>query len=282
MEDYRTLLAIVRGRSLEAASELLEVNHSTVYRRLVRLERRTGKLFDRNGSVYTPTKRAQAILPVALRLEREAIAFERIVSTRTQQFAGKLRLTLPSTLLPLVRHAIVDFQAANPNAQITILDTSEIVDVLRGGADVALRMTSSPDPDLVGRRIASVAWCAYARIPADPTTLRWAAYTEGFRRLEAIRYRRKTWPGVVEMVRVESVSSMVQILGADDLAGYCPCYIADTEPALRRLTDPIAHGSAWVLYAPELRKSHQLQALVESLVSTLQRRRHLLEGRQVP
>ena len=279
MDEMKTFLAVLRGRSLEAAAEILEVNHSTVYRRLQKLEERSGgKLFDRRGSTYTPTPRAQGILPVALRLERERAAFDRVLLGRAEHLVGRVRVTMPPGVVPLVRSALVEFHLRHPNVTLILNADQSVVDLLRGDADLAIRTTHAPDPELVGRRMAPVCWAAYSRVVGDPSEMRWAVYVESLRRVGGVHHRRRKWPDVLEAYQVDSALSMVQILSADDVVGYLPCYIADTEPALRRLTPPEPHGYCWVLYAPELRKSPHMHELAEHLMSVLTRRRGLFEG----
>lgn len=279
MDDMKTFLSVVRGRSLEAAAEILGVNHSTVYRRLARLEERSGgALFDRQGATYLPTPRAKAILPVALRLERESAAFERSLTARAQELEGRVRVTVPLGLLHLTHGAIAAFHGRHPRVTITLNTSTEVVDLIRGDADIAVRNVDSPNPDLVGRRVATVAWAVYARVRADPTELRWAFYDDRLRRLPAVQYRRRTWPDVLETYQVDGTLAMTQTLTSDDVAGFLPCHMGDTESALVRISEPVPMAGLWVLYAPELRKSRPVQAFSEELIDSLSRWRELLEG----
>ena len=52
-DDFRFVLAIVRGGSVSAAAKQLSVDHATVIRRVDRLERHlSAKLFDRRKTGY--------------------------------------------------------------------------------------------------------------------------------------------------------------------------------------------------------------------------------------
>ena len=56
-DDFRFVLAIVRGGSVSAAAKQLGVDHATVIRRVDRLERHlSAKLFDRRKTGYLLTE----------------------------------------------------------------------------------------------------------------------------------------------------------------------------------------------------------------------------------
>jgi len=62
-DDMRFFLAIARERSLSAAARALRVDHATVGRRLISLERRlSAKLFNRTPEGFAITSAGQAIL----------------------------------------------------------------------------------------------------------------------------------------------------------------------------------------------------------------------------
>ena len=62
-DDFRFVLAIVRGGSVSAAARQLGVDHATVIRRVDRLEHTlSAKLFDRRKSGYLLTEAGQRFL----------------------------------------------------------------------------------------------------------------------------------------------------------------------------------------------------------------------------
>lgn len=279
MDDAKTLLAVYRGGSLEAAAEILGLNFTTVYRRLARMEARSGgALFDRQGSTYVLNDRGRLLLDPAVRLEQEMAVFQRELTARTSDLEGQLRLTLPPSLLGLLRFDIATFRQGNPKVSVWVDAGLELVDLVRRDADLAVRCTEAPDPRIVGRRVAELAWAAYSRVDADPNRLPWVGYASSTRRAPAVLYHRKTWPDVVEAFRVESAVTMLQVLGASDVVGYVPCHLGDLEPGLKRLSEPRKHSAVWVLYAAELRRSRPVLALADRLIDGLSRYRGLLEG----
>lgn len=280
MDEVKTILAVARGGSLEVAAEILGLNYTTVYRRLIRIEERCGgALFDRQGSTYRPNDRGSSLLESAVRLEQEIAAFERELTSRVGDLEGQLRLTVVPSLLPLIRSDIAAFHASNPKTTISVDASTVLVDLIRGDADVAVRAIDSPDPRLVGRKVADVAWAAYSRVDGSPASLPWVGYADSMRRIKAVQFQRKEWGDANEVFRVGSMETMIQVLSASDVVGYLPCHVGDAELGLRRVSEPTLHGKVWVLYAAELRRSRPVLSLAECLMEGLARSRPHLEGR---
>src|ERR1700682_4033304 len=94
-DDFRFVLAIVRGGSVSAAAKQLGVDHGTVIRRVARLERHlSAKLFDRRKTGYLLTEAGQRVADSAEALESTIVANQeagggpRAAPTRTQRGCG--------------------------------------------------------------------------------------------------------------------------------------------------------------------------------------------------
>ncbi len=69
--DLKLILALVRGRTLARAAEQLQVDVSTVFRAIRKLEANLQvALFDKNRRGYTPTQSAKALAEQAERAEQ--------------------------------------------------------------------------------------------------------------------------------------------------------------------------------------------------------------------
>ncbi len=76
-DDFRSVKAIADRRSLDEAAKFLEINQSTLFANLDRIEQRLRvKLFERNGASATPTRRGEEMAHLAARMERDIAAFE--------------------------------------------------------------------------------------------------------------------------------------------------------------------------------------------------------------
>ncbi|WP_313518320.1 LysR family transcriptional regulator, partial [Pseudomonas sp.] len=115
--DLSLVLALVRGRSLARASEMLQVDVSTVFRSVRRLEAALGiALFEKSRRGYLPTGAAQALAEQAERAEQALDAARVALEQGEQVVSGTVRLTctdavLHSLLLPALARFMPNYPA---------------------------------------------------------------------------------------------------------------------------------------------------------------------------
>src|SRR5262245_32079053 len=99
-DDFRYIKAIAEARSLNVAAQALNVNHSTVFRRLGEVERQLGsRLFDLGRSGYALTPCSEEMVRLAERIGDDVTAFERKVTGQDLRPSGELRVTTTDMLL---------------------------------------------------------------------------------------------------------------------------------------------------------------------------------------
>src|SRR5262249_7797111 len=141
-DDVRYFLAVARGGSVRAAAERLEVNHSTVLRRIGQLEERLGaQMFEKLPSGYRLTDAGEEILEFAVQMEASSNQLETRVFGRDQSVRGLLRVTLAPTLAThLLMPDFADFARRHPEVEMQILSSDERVNLTNREADVAIRV----------------------------------------------------------------------------------------------------------------------------------------------
>ena len=97
-DDFRFVLAIVRGGSVSAAAKQLGVDHATVIRRVDRLERHlSAKLFDRRKTGYLLTEAGQRVADSAEAMESTIVANQEAVGGSRAHLTGTVRIGTRST-----------------------------------------------------------------------------------------------------------------------------------------------------------------------------------------
>ena len=114
--DLSLVLALVRGRSLAKAAELLKVDVSTVFRSIRRMEAALGTaLFVKSRKGYIPTGTAQALAEQAERAEQALDAARVALAHGEQVVSGTVRLTCTDAVLhSLLLPALAEFMPAYP------------------------------------------------------------------------------------------------------------------------------------------------------------------------
>ena len=174
-DDLRYALVIAEAGSLNGAAKALGVQHTTVLRRLDALEQRLGaRLFERLRQGYTPTE-AGELMAAQARQMRPAIAeMQRRIVGRDLELHGSLRLTTAFiATLYLLPEALAAFRRSHPGIEVEVHENSNLVDMSRRDADVALRMNRVVPEHLVGRQLGEVRMRVYARrgAPGLPQTV---------------------------------------------------------------------------------------------------------------
>jgi DNA-binding transcriptional LysR family regulator len=95
-DDFRFVLAVVRGGSVSAAAKQLGCDHATVIRRVDRLEHHLkAKLFDRRKSGYLLTEAGRRVADSAEAMESTIVANQEAVGGSRAHLTGTVRIGAP-------------------------------------------------------------------------------------------------------------------------------------------------------------------------------------------
>jgi len=161
-DDVQSFLWVARSGTLSGAARALAVEHTTVARRVQALEEALGvRLFDRLARGWQLTQEACALLPLAEAVEQSAAALQRRV-TLTQHSTVRLSAA-PVLATHFLAPRMQAFYAAHPDIQWELSTSIGSAQLLRGEADVAVRIGSQEvPPGLVTRALGTVGYGLYA------------------------------------------------------------------------------------------------------------------------
>ena len=98
-DDLKYVVAVARQGTLRGGADAINVNHTTVTRRLSQLEARIGgRLFDRSKQGFVLTQLGLDLLPYAERVEDEMTALSRTLVGSDAQPHGTVVITMPHAL----------------------------------------------------------------------------------------------------------------------------------------------------------------------------------------
>lgn len=289
-DDVRHFLEVVRSGSATGAASRLGINHTTVYRRISALEDRLGKnLFERlnNGWVLTPV--GESIVTYAESMAEDASNIERQILADSHELSGLLRVTAPDHCFDhLVMPAISKFVNRYPEINLELVATADELDLASREADVALRGTNDPPPNLVGRSIAKIAFEAYgtqslkeqaANNPdsVDIPCITWVG--DGHTRPPWIE---KNFCNTQRIYRTTSFPVMLAMAREGIGIAWLACLLGDPDPLLRRIpVRQVEPGlTLWVLSHVDLRTTARVRIFRDFLVEELEEKKALIEGRE--
>jgi DNA-binding transcriptional LysR family regulator len=290
--DLPLILALSRERTLAGAAERLQVDLSTVFRRLNALEGRLRvRLFDRSARGYQLTPAGERAAGAAERVETELLALDREISGRDQKLSGVLRVTASETL----SHAVLprlfaQFHELHPHIQLVLSIDNRMLDLGRREADVALRVRRPTDPSLFGRRLTGIAWAFYG--PRDGgTNLRREGRTFNFARHSVIGWEEPArivasdWiaanvPPDRVNYRSNSLVNQLMAIRAGLGVALLPCYLADPDDAVRRISSvlPDLASELWIVTHQDLKNTARIRAFLSVIGDAIVAQRRRFEG----
>ncbi|WP_434286672.1 LysR family transcriptional regulator [Celeribacter sp. SCSIO 80788] len=154
-DSLRYILAVAREGGLSGAARILGVNHATVSRQLAKAEDAAGvRFFTRLASGLQPTEAGQVAIAHAEEVEARMVALDMALAARDETEEGELKITIPPLMAEdHFAEDIKEFKALHPGIDIQILGATEVLNLHRREADVAIRVTQSPEESLWGRMV---------------------------------------------------------------------------------------------------------------------------------
>lgn len=293
-DDFRLVRAIAQARSLSGAAAALNVNPSTVFRRLGEIEDRLGaKLFERHRTGYALTPAGEEMSTLADRFDEQVSAFRIRLAGQGVKPSGDLRVTTSESLLAyLVTPVLAAFRKSCADVRVDVVVTNQTLNLSKRDADVAIRATDRPPENLVGRRIGALSWALYAPRPSDgaaaPTVAEalsawpWVSLGDGFQHVQAAKYVRDHVAPDRIVYRVSSVLGLTEAVENGVGVAPLPCFVADTRPGVVRISEVQSKFSSglWLLTHPELRQSPRVRVFMDFAADALGKLKPLLEGQR--
>ena len=281
-EDYQYFLAVAGGGSVSAAARGLAQSHSTVLRRLDKLEAALAvRLFERFQTGYVLTASGEELLSLLAPVAEGMQDIERKLGGQDAALQGTIRVTTTDTLMALLLPALSEFRQTYPGIQLQVTVNNSFLNLSRRDADVAIRPSNTPPDNLVGRKLGRLRTAPYA---ADAYLRRrgpaggwgdydWVAPDDSLAHLRQARWLREHVPPERHAISVDSLLGMAAAVEAGLGAGMLLCLLADARPGLVRLADPdpALDTDVWILTHPDLRRVNRIRVFTAFLFDGLSR-----------
>ena len=285
--DLRFFLAIARTGSTLAAGKSLRVSHSTAARRLAALEAALGvTLFEHRANGYLLTPAGEALVGAAEAMEAAAVQVADVAARQSREASGTVKLTVDEIFaVTMVAPILRELRQAHPAIRIELDTTEQHRDLGAGEADVALRMTRTPEGGgLVGRRIATSIWTFYGSrdyahahgLPSRYDELKGHVIIGGGGPLPWKLYR--SWlrrHGLIEDVAMHhgTTTGLLAAVRAGIGLAVLPSIVADLDPELIMCfpAPPEYEIDLWLLTHERLRHTPRVRVVLDFLGDRLTR-----------
>lgn len=162
--DLKIFLTVARAGTVSRAGELLEIEHSTVSRRIDRLEAQLDTvLFDRRRSGYVLTRGGDALVAHAEAMESALLAALEAGSERGQHVRGNVRVGTPEAFgIVILTPTLARFREQFPEVNLELMAQPQFPSLVTREVEILVTL----DPPEMGRykiaKLADIDYFLYA------------------------------------------------------------------------------------------------------------------------
>ncbi|PKR57197.1 LysR family transcriptional regulator [Thalassospira lohafexi] len=273
--DLRYFLVLAGEGSLSGAARRLRKEHTTVARRIEALEDDVGtKLFDRLPRGWQLTTAGHNLVPVAERVEEEALTFER-QAKGDEAAHGVVRISVPPVAgRVLFAPRLARLLTAHKGLEFEIIGAANVVNLARREADVAVRMITPREPGLITRKLVELGVGLYCgigyrdRVPE--MDWEFCGYED-----TAYGASKKEWVRNVlgrELpcrFRADETETVRQFIAAGHGVGVLPRYLGDKDDELELIHADVegqSRETGWMVVHPDMRRSPGVRLVMDALI----------------
>ncbi len=280
-DNARVFLALYRKGTLRAAAEQLEIDQATVGRRLAAMEKSlAARLFLRTPSGYVPTPAGELAAGAAERMEQGAEQLLRQMQGIDERLCGVVRLAATDSA---ARHhlipALQKLREAHPNIRVVLSTSTQITNLTKREADIAVRTVRPDSPDLIARHLkrlhtgiyASKAYVKKRGLPEPGTALKGH---------DVVAYQRALAPHMADQVCGESSANanvamevsnglmLAECVLAGMGLGELPEHVGDSMPGLVRIwPERNAPYDMWLVLHSDLNRTARVRAVADAIIA---------------
>ncbi|MBS0468829.1 MAG: LysR family transcriptional regulator [Proteobacteria bacterium] len=292
-DNLRLFLAVVRAQSAQEAARRLEVDHSTITRRLHRLEKELGaQLFERTPAGHLLTHAGQRLLEHVERMESSMVRVGEDIGGDSHMLTGQVRLGATEGfgsffLAPHLSH----FCERHPGIQVELLIVPRFINLSQREADLAVNI-ERPQPsgqvcskltDYRLRLYASRRYlreCPPIRRLQDLAAHRLFGYVDELAFSQELRFLSAIVPDVPSSLRSTSVVAQFNAVREGRGLAVLPCFMAEPcQELVPVLSDALdLRRTFWIAAPADRRELARVRALWDYLRELVQCNQAFLLG----
>lgn len=292
-DDLRVFLEVARQGTVHAAAKKLKLDHSTVTRRIGKLEDLLSmKLLDRTQHGIVVRDGVQHLLDHIASMETHASSIEEAMVGSFAVATQAVRIaTMEGIASQYLAGRVAQLQDFAPNVKVELVSMPQPADLSRKEADIFLSFFNPRLPGLASRKVAEVAlflYCSesYAKAHGVPRSLddlrehQFIAYIEDLLAIDAVRW-------LDDLIKTPKVSFYSNSIIAQCNAARAglgiamlPTFVAADAPDLKRLLpeEGIVRRNIWVSVRKEQESLTRIKSVMKFLTHIFEADRAFLLG----
>jgi len=290
-DDIKIFLEVARSERLSEAGKRLNVDASTISRRLHKLEENfKTKLFERTVDGHILTGEGQRLLRSACKMEQDANNALNDIKNSNQPNAGCVRVGVTEAFGNFfIASNLLELQQKFPNIQLDLLPFSRFVKISRNEADIAIAVERPKSTSMIVAKLCDYKLQLYAhplyieqtKYPIQLNNLsqhNWISYVDNLLFTEQLDYLKDINSQVTPIFRSTSVVSQYNAVSSGLGIGILPCFLADQNKSLIKLfsEDIKVVRSFYLVTHPESKRLSHVATVWEYLKMLVQEKAHIL------
>jgi DNA-binding transcriptional LysR family regulator len=289
-DDLKIFLYVARSGQMTSASRALKLDHSTISRRIVRLEEQMKvTLFDRAGKRLRITPDGTKLLAVAENLESTILRDAMNIRNDDQAIAGTVRIgTMEGFGACYLAARIPELLREHQDLEIELVALQRNFSLASREVDIAITMDrpaagSVRFRKLVTATLAIYGTAAYFEKYGEPKSIEelrghlWCGFIPEMIYTEELDFLKFEVPEMVPRFRTTSPIVQMEAMNAGTALGVMPCFMIRNRPDLLRVmfdkTKIIKHY--WLSVHEDLSNQTRVQYVKQRLEAMVQRDREI-------
>jgi len=289
--DLRAFLAIARSGQISNAARMLQVDSTTVGRRLRRLERALGqRLVEQTRSGQVLTQVGEDLLIRVERMAEEAAALFQS-GAQYRGLGGQIRLSVSEGfgswfLAPRLPSLARD----QPELTVELVATSGFLSPSKREADIAVMLSRPRAGPLIAKKLADYSLMLYAApaylrevgSPQTPDDLsrnhRLVGYISDLLYAPELDYLKEVHPDLRATVNSSSIIAQLRLVAGGAGIGVLPCFMGDQEHDLQRVLPGLRiTRSFWIVTHKDNHRLEKVRYLSDWLDSQVRKDQLILQ-----
>lgn len=291
-DDLRFFLELVRTRTLAEAARRLEVKHTTVSRRIQRLELAVGApLFIRTPTGHALTRKGQALLEDAQSIERLFLGIDEELADPADQVSGVVRVGCTEGYgVGILPPYMPELRRLHPGLQVDLIVQPRPIQLARNEADIVITIDRPERGPYMITKLSDYTLGLYAspaylaKMPqisrlADLREHHFVGYIEESGPAKGLPAIWDLAPSVHCGFRSTSVFAQISAVASGAGVAILPAYLAKGRGDLSQVLGEIVsfQRTYWMLMPIELKRIARVQAVWHFLRAAAQDQvRHLM------
>ncbi len=272
--DLKYVLAVFRTGTLAGAARSLEVNETTVARRVARAGERIGaRLFERTAGTLRPTAEGLAVIESAERAEHEIQTAISTISGQDARIAGTVRITaVPMVVNRILVPSLAELIRMHADLRVDLIAEPRDLSLTKRQADIAIRLARpSKEPGVLTRRLGQLDYGVYGPAGRPAESLPWITYEDGMAHLPQNRWMLDRQRSAQTNVGANDAETIIESVRAGLGKSLLPVAVGEREPDLVRLDtgEPALSREIWIMVHPDLRGLKRVEVTMDWLGRTL-------------